>query len=234
MHIIISGYGKMGKVIESILQAKKVDYTISEDVRSIDTIIASESVCIDFTTPEAIKQNYKFLAENFKTTIIGTTGWEDIKDELTNCFRQKGKTLIYASNFSIGMNIFFKIAEMASGFVSSLADYDAYLLEFHHTQKLDTPSGTAKTIARIVAKQMGNPPDVKSIRAGSIPGIHELGFESEIDRITIRHEAFSRNGFAEGAVTAALWSEDINGVYEFNELLETKFKEIISKIFIKQ
>lgn len=224
----------MGRIIETILQYRNINYITSEDVRSIDINTAKQSVCIDFTTPVAIRENYKFLADSFSAVVIGTTGWEDIKNEIINYFRHKNTTLVYASNFSIGVNIFFRLAEISTAFTSFLADYQPYLIEMHHNQKLDAPSGTAKTLADLIRQHTNKKFDVSSVRAGNIPGIHEIGFESEIDRITLRHEAFSRKGFAEGAVSAAVWSENLNGVFEFKSLLDEKFKEIINKIILNK
>lgn len=230
MNVVISGYGKMGRMIEGILLNKQISYITTEDVKSVASDIAKVSVCIDFTTPLAIRDNYIFLADNFNSVVIGTTGWDDIRNDVIEYFNQKNTTLIYASNFSIGVNIFFRLAEITSAFTTSLSDYDPYLIEWHHKQKLDSPSGTANTIADIVSKQTGKKFEISSVRAGNIPGIHELGFESEIDRITLRHEAFSRKGFAEGAVTAAIWTENLNGVFDFKSLLKEKFNEIIKQI----
>lgn len=234
MNIVISGYGKMGRMIEGILQQKQISYITTEDVKSVDRSIARSSVCIDFTTPEAIRENYKFLAESFSAVVIGTTGWNDIKNDVIEYFDQQNTTLIYASNFAIGVNIFFRLAEITSAFTASLSDYDPYLIELHHNQKLDAPSGTAKSIADIVTKQTGKSFEISSVRAGVIPGIHELGFESEIDRITLKHEAFSRKGFAEGAVEAAIWSENLKGVFDFKTLLDDKFNKIINNIYNNQ
>jgi 4-hydroxy-tetrahydrodipicolinate reductase len=226
--IVVSGYGKMGREIESVLLGRGVNSAvITEDICAVPAEKAQNSVCIDFTTPAAFRANYKFIASSFRAAVVGTTGWNDIKDEVRSCFEREGKTLIYASNFSTGVNIFFKLAEISSKLTSALANYDNYILEMHHRQKLDAPSGTAKTIASAVQMQTGKPVEIQAVRAGSIFGIHELGFESVVDRITIRHEAFSRRGFAEGAVMAAEWANEMRGIYEFRELLEEKFKKIL-------
>ena len=227
MKVVISGYGKMGKAVEAVLQDQGVSYVSTEDVASFDSHIADGSVCIEFTTPQAFKRNYRFIADHFRAAVVGTTGWDDIKAEVVDYFEKKSKTLIYASNFSIGVNIFFKLNQIASEILSQMADYDPFILELHHNQKLDAPSGTAKSIGEIVSKNFGKYPDIQSVRAGYIFGIHELGFESNTDRIILKHEAFSRLGFALGAVKAAQWSEQMTGVHEFKELLEAKFEEIL-------
>jgi 4-hydroxy-tetrahydrodipicolinate reductase len=177
----------------------------------------------------AFKENYKYVCDNFKAAVVGTTGWFDIKDEVIKYFKEKNKALIYATNFSIGVNIFFKLTELSSKLFNTLAHYDPYILELHHKQKLDAPSGTAKTLEKIVEEVFNKRVETESIRSGYIKGIHEVGFESEEDGITLKHEAYSRKGFAEGAVMAAEWAEDIKGIYEFKELLEEKFKNILKE-----
>ena len=230
MDIIISGYGKMGKEIETVIKSRdgKCLAKISDGTELKSTKF-EENVCIDFTTPAAFKENYKYICDNFKAGVVGTTGWFDIKDEVLSYFKERNKTLIYATNFSIGVNIFFKITELSSKLINGLAHYDPYILELHHKQKLDAPSGTAKTLEKIVEEIFGKRVEAESIRSGYIKGIHEVGYESEEDGITLKHEAYSRKGFAEGAVTAAEWAEDIKGIYEFKELLEEKFKNILKE-----
>jgi 4-hydroxy-tetrahydrodipicolinate reductase len=229
MNIILSGYGKMGKEIFSLLKERE-DVTLftTEDVCKFDKAIASESVCIDFTTPEAFRNNYRFIADHFRSAVIGTTGWGDIKQEVTDYFREKGKTMIYASNFSIGVNIFFEITRIASAMLASTGNYDPYITELHHKFKLDSPSGTAATIRDIVESETGEKCSIQSVRCGHIPGIHNLGFESEDDRIVMTHEAFSRRGFAAGAIQAAYWSKEQEGVYDFRDLLKEKIKTALS------
>lgn len=228
MKIVLSGYGKMGKEIFSILQDRD-DVTLftTEDVCGFDRAIASESVCIDFTTPDAFRKNYRFIADSFRAAVIGTTGWADIKQEVTDYFREKGKTMIYASNFSIGVNILFEVARITAAMLSAAGNYDPYITEFHHKFKLDSPSGTAGTIRDIVEKETGRKCPVQSVRCGHIPGTHTLGFESEDDRIVLTHEAFSRRGFAAGAVQAAFWASERNGVFDFRELLREKFNKAL-------
>lgn len=219
--IVLSGFGKMGKEIYSILEEREeIALYTSRDICSFDISIASKSVCIDFTTPEAFKNNYKFIADNFYSAVVGTTGWDEIREEVLSYFRERGKSLIYASNFSIGVNLFFELAKLASRLLPSLNNYEQYILEYHHKQKLDSPSGTASLLKRIVQQESGKEVEIQSVRCGYIPGIHTLGFESVDDRITLSHEAFSRRGFANGAVAMAFRSLEVGGVYELRELLQ--------------
>ena len=220
MKIAISGYGKMGHMVEKVLEEKGIECSgKSEDIKTFDKDLAAESVCIDFTTPAAFRENYRFLAENFKAVVVGTTGWNDIRDEVTSYFEKCGTTMIYASNFSIGVNIFFALAGFVSEMMGQTGGYSPYIIEKHHCHKLDAPSGTAKTLGEIVDANMNVHTDIQSVRCGEIPGIHSIGFEGSNDRITITHEAFSREGFAQGAVEAALKTEKFAGVFDFKDII---------------
>ena len=178
----------------------------------------AKAICIDFTTPDAFRQNYRFLAENFKAVVVGTTGWADIREEVVAYFEKCGTTMIWATNFSVGVNVFFAVTDYISKLLADFGGYSPYMVEMHHCHKLDAPSGTAKTLADIVDANMGVQTDVQSVRCGEIPGIHTIGFEGLNDRITMPHEAFSREGFAAGAVEAALKADGLTGVHEFKDL----------------
>lgn len=219
MKILISGYGKMGKMVEKIILSRNIDYAgWSEAVTETDPALAGECVCIDFTTPAAFRANYRFLAENFKAVVVGTTGWSDIKDEVVAYFEKCGTPMIWATNFSVGVNVFFAVTDFISRMLGEFGGYSPYMVEMHHCHKLDAPSGTAKSLAEIVDGNMGVHTDIQSVRCGEIPGIHTVGFEGLNDRITLTHEAFSREGFAAGAVEAALRTEGLSGVHEFKEI----------------
>ena len=226
MKVFISGYGRMGKMVESVLKSRNIECSgVSEDIKSADKAVAGESVCIDFTVPEAFRANYKFIAENFKAAVVGTTGWYDIADEVFAYFEKCGTPLIWASNFSVGVNVFSAAVDLVSKLLAKSGGYSPYIVEKHHCHKLDAPSGTAKTLARDIDLNMGVKTDVASVRVGELAGIHTVGFEGGCDRITLEHEAFSRQGFAEGAVLAAGMADDLakdagrqRNVYEFREL----------------
>ena len=220
MKLYISGYGKMGRMIEKIILDRGLDYAgWSEAVTETDPDLAKQCVCIDFTTPAAFRANYRFLAENFGAVVIGTTGWADIKDEVIAYFEKCGTPMIWASNYSIGVNVFFAVTDYVTRLLGKTGGYSPYMVEMHHCHKLDAPSGTARSLADIVDANMNVETDIQSVRCGEIPGIHTIGFEGLNDRITMTHEAFSREGFAAGAVEAALMTEGITGVHEFRELL---------------
>ena len=219
MKVIISGYGKMGHMIEKELKARGIELVeASEDITATKPEVARECVCIDFTTPDAIRANYKFIAQNFKAAVIGTTGWHDIEVDVKKAFEDAGTPMIYASNFSLGVNALEaavkKVGQMLKG-----NGYTPSIEEIHHIHKLDAPSGTAITIGKIIEESLGEKPEITSVREGEVPGIHTVTLDSSVDKITLRHEAYSREGLAKGAVVAALMTEGLKGVHEFSELL---------------
>ncbi len=219
LKVVISGYGRMGHMIESVLQEKGIVCAgASEDIVSFDDDLARECVCIDFTCPGAFRANYPALASKFKAVVVGTTGWNDIRDEVIRCFEEKGTPMIYSSNYSVGVNVLTAAVEVVSKYLSKAGGYHPYIVEKHHVHKLDAPSGTAKSLAGVVSESFSEKFDVSSVRVGELAGIHTVGFEGENDRITIEHEAFSRRVFAEGAVVAAQMTEGLSGVHEFKEL----------------
>ena len=221
----------MGHMVESVLEERGITCAgCSEDICSVDRNLAAECVCVDFTVPDAFRANYRFIARNFRAAVVGTTGWNDIREEVTAYFRECGTPLIWASNFSVGVNVFTAAVDLVSGLLAKAGGYAPYIVEKHHCHKLDAPSGTARSLASVVEQNMGTNPDVASVRVGELAGIHTVGFEGGCDRITMEHEAFSRRGFAEGAVLAAGMADNLAGsddgtlVYEFKELFIGKLK----------
>ena len=220
MKVIISGYGKMGHMIEGVLQRRGIELVCaSEDICAIPREVARECVCIDFTTPDAFRANYKTLAANFKAVVVGTTGWNDICSEVFAAFEAAGTPMIWASNFSIGVNAFFAAVERACDVLKGQG-YKPHVEEIHHIHKLDAPSGTAKSIAALIADHLGETPEIGAQRIGEVPGTHTAEFLSDVDKLTFTHEAFSRQGFAEGAVVAAVMADGLQrGVHEFKDLI---------------
>lgn len=209
----------MGHMVENALIARGHELVIaSEDITAVEPSVAKECVCIDFTTPDAFRANYRFIAENFKAAVIGTTGWDDILGEVAAAFYAAGTPMIYSSNFSIGVNAVFAALEKV-GAVLKGHGYVPHIEETHHVHKKDAPSGTARTMASIVEDNLGIRPDITSLRIGEVPGTHVVKLKSEVDKIKISHEAFSREGFAEGAVVAAEMTEGLKGVHTFKELI---------------
>lgn len=211
----------MGRMIEKIVAERGLDYAgWSEDIASFDRDTAKDCVCIDFTTPEAFRNNYKAIAENFRAAVVGTTGWYDIKEEVFAYFEKCGTTLVWASNFSIGVIALTAAVGRVSEILAKAGGYSASIVEKHHIHKLDAPSGTALTLAAEVEKHISEPKvEIASVRIGELPGIHTVSFEGLNDRLTLEHEAFSRKGLAEGAVTAAQMTEGLEGVHEFKNLI---------------
>lgn len=217
--VIISGYGRMGHMVEKELLKRGIELVeASENITGTDPAVAKKCVCIDFTTPEAFRANYPFIAQHFKAAVVGTTGWNSIEADVRRAFEQAGTPLIYASNFSLGVNALFAAAAKASALLKG-AGYTPEIEEIHHIHKLDAPSGTAITLGNLVEKTLGEKPQISSVREGEVPGIHTLTLKSDCDVLTLRHEAFSREGLAKGAVVAALMTENVTGVHEFSELL---------------
>lgn len=219
MKAVISGYGKMGHMVEEALRRRGLELACaSEDVCAVPAELASECVCIDFTTPDAFRANYKTIAKNFKAAVVGTTGWYDIKDEVFAEFEKNGTTLIWGSNFSIGVIAFFAgVARTCQ--VLKDHGYAPHVEEIHHIHKLDAPSGTAKSVGGLIEAFLGVKPEIGSQRIGEVPGTHIAEFTSGVDKLTFTHEAFSRQGFADGAVEAAVLTDTVTGVHEFKDLI---------------
>jgi 4-hydroxy-tetrahydrodipicolinate reductase len=222
MKISLIGYGKMGKEVEKILlQRGHTIGTIITNPEDLKSISPNKTVCIDFTTPDAFTKNYKLIADKFAGAVVGTTGWYEILPQVKKYFAAKKKKLIYGTNFSVGVNILFEVTDYASAMLGKF-DYKPYIIELHHKEKKDAPSGTAETLKKIISSNSKSDIPVSSVRRGFIKGIHDIGFESEVDRINIRHEAYSRQGFAMGAVLAAEWIRKVKGIIEFKELFKQK------------
>ena len=219
MKVIISGYGKMGHMIEGVLRRRGIELVCaSEDICAIPKEMAKECVCIDFTTPEAFRANYPVIAANFKAAVVGTTGWYDIKDDVFAAFENAGTPMIWGSNFSVGVLALFAGVERACEVLKGHG-YTPHVEEIHHIHKLDAPSGTAKSIGLLIEGALGEKPEIGSQRIGEVPGTHTATFTSGVDKLSFTHEAFSRQGFAEGAVDAALLTESLTGVHEFKDLI---------------
>lgn len=217
--IALIGYGKMGKEIDSLCRESKnfevISISFGESNKDLDLKgIAKADVAIDFTSKDVILKNIEKVAKLGKNLVIGTTGWYDNLDEVKKLVAKYKIGLIYGSNFSIGANIFFKIAEFSGKLFAKFPEYDAYGLEVHHKMKLDSPSGTALKIASKV-KEL----NFTSIRAGRNPGFHEVVFDSAADGITLSHQAHSRAGFTKGALVAADFILNKKGTYSFEDML---------------
>lgn len=243
MKIALLGYGKMGKMIEQIINernraASKTDLSIvlkvdSENAGKVTASdLAGADVAIDFSIPGAAYPNMLMCFEAGVPVVVGTTGWKDkLGDAKAKCKENDG-ALLYASNFSIGVNIFFEINSRLAGLMNDQRQYDVRIEETHHTQKLDSPSGTAITLAEELLRKITRKENWKnestdkpeelvilSHREPEVPGTHMVRYESEIDSIEITHTAHSRRGFAEGALEAAGWVIGKHGVFTMKDVL---------------
>jgi len=226
MRLGIVGTGKMGAEIEAVAAQRGHDVvwklSSAENAGGAGLTaarMAAADVVFEFTRPAAVAANLMALAALGATVVCGTTGWVQDLPRVTEAFDAGGGALVHAANFSVGVRLFFEVATRAARLYPP-AGYAAYLVEEHHAEKRDAPSGTAKTIAAIFEIETGQTLPVTSVRAGSIPGTHRLVFDSPEDEVEIVHRARSRRGFARGAVWAAERMAGRKGVLEFGQLLE--------------
>ena len=227
MKLAIIGYGAMGQLVAKLAaeQGHEVSVTLnSRDAeRSTEELAGSLRGCdvaIDFSVAAAVIPNVKACASAELPLVEGTTGWQSRLDEAKNVVSQNDGALIYGANFSVGVQVFYRIAASASELFHSLESYDAFIEEAHHKRKRDAPSGTALQLGEIVALHVGREVPVSSTRAGYIPGTHRVGFDSAADQIILEHTARGREGFAAGALLAASWIIGRKGVYEFSEVFD--------------
>jgi 4-hydroxy-tetrahydrodipicolinate reductase len=234
--LALIGYGKMGKLLEELAPVHGFAVTVRLDGRSNgggagvteETFRGAEGkaveVAIDFSVPGAVAANVERLAGLGIPAVVGTTGWQDDLPRLKALVEEReerGAGLLYGANFSVGVQVFYRLAAAAAHLLAAEASYDAWLYEIHHKKKKDAPSGTLKEIQRVLeAAGYDRPIDVASNRAGAIPGTHQIGFDSEADTILLEHRARSRAGFAHGALRAARWMLGRRGVYEFSAVWE--------------
>jgi 4-hydroxy-tetrahydrodipicolinate reductase len=225
MRFGIVGAGKMGCEIEAMAGRRGHDLVWKLDSRANAAAagltperLSQADVVFEFTNPAAAPPNLEALGRAGATVVCGTTGWDRDLSKITEAFRAGGGALVHAANFSVGVRHFFELAKVAAALYPP-AGYAPFLVEEHHAEKRDAPSGTARKIARIVEEGSGEKPPVSSVRAGTIPGTHRLVFESPEDEVELVHRARGRAGFAKGAVWAAERMAGRQGVFEFGELL---------------
>ena len=237
LNLALLGYGKMGRTIAQIAPQRgfQVRLVMDIDANPHAQGITREKfecmdVCLDFTAPDAVVENARRVAEAGCNLVIGTTGWTDRLKEVRQIVEKNGIGLVHAANFSIGVNLFYNAAQAAAKIFAGFPMYEPYITEAHHHTKKDAPSGTAKELKRQVEPLLpGREIPVSSVRAGYIPGTHELGFDSEADTIILRHTARGRQGFAEGALLAARWVVGKKGLFTFSEVLEEEGKRLKGK-----
>ncbi|WP_257666188.1 4-hydroxy-tetrahydrodipicolinate reductase [Parapedobacter tibetensis] len=242
MNITLLGYGKMGQLIEKFALQRGhqihliVDENNRENIRASD--IEGADMAIDFSRPEAAVSNIDLCFKANVPLVVGTTGWYDQLDEIKNRCLDGNKTLLYGSNFSIGINVFFHINKLLAAVMNPYKQYDVQVEEIHHTHKLDAPSGTAITIAEGIIDHTDSKSEwlnnligegeetipkahqllIESHRIDEVPGTHTVLYSSEVDQIEFKHTAHSRAGFALGAIIAAEWLEGKTGFYQVTEM----------------
>ncbi|MCH2031884.1 MAG: 4-hydroxy-tetrahydrodipicolinate reductase [Tenacibaculum sp.] len=230
MKLALLGYGRMGKEIEKIALERGHEIVIKTNGDEAYDISKAD-VAIDFSVPSSAFNNISNCINNNVPVVSGTTGWLDKYDEATNLCKEKKGAFIYASNFSLGVNIFFALNERLADMMKTQNQYSLDIEEIHHTKKLDAPSGTAITLAEGIIENSSkdswdldgektekNIP-IKAVRTPDVPGTHTINYESEVDSIEIKHTAHNRKGFALGAVVAAEWLIGKEGVYSMRDVL---------------
>ncbi|MGN0003234.1 MAG: 4-hydroxy-tetrahydrodipicolinate reductase [Sphingobacterium composti] len=244
MKIVILGYGKMGQLIEKFALKRGHEIALVVDAHNRETLTAEDladaDIAIDFSTPDAALENISLCFEADLPLVVGTTGWYEHLQEVKETCLEANQSLLYGSNFSIGVNIFFHINRLLAKAVSPYQQYDVQVEEIHHIHKLDAPSGTAITIAEGIIdnseikkswvnqvvgsdEEIVNQPNellIESLRIEEVPGTHTVLYSSEVDQIEFKHTAHNRDGFALGAVVAAEWLYGKKGFYQVTEIFD--------------
>ena len=233
MKIALFGYGKMGKIIEKIAEERGHKVVLKIQSAKTNYDIKQADIAIDFSVPSAAVANIKEALNNQLPMVCGTTGWLNHYDEVEKICQSKKGALIYASNFSLGVNLFFELNKKLAKLMSAHPDYNAKIEEIHHTEKKDAPSGTAITLAEALIERssylewcLGKTNESKQLsiqakRIENVPGTHRVLYDSPIDSVEIIHTAKSRHGFGFGAVIAAEWLLGKTGVFSMKDVLNT-------------
>ena len=229
MKIALLGYGRMGKTIEKL--AVERGHSVVKKIDRGDTYdFADADVAIDFSVPDAAVDNISMALKSGVPVVSGTTGWLDRYPEMVALCKENNGAFIYASNFSVGVNIFFELNKKLAQMMKALDSYNVSMTEVHHIHKLDAPSGTAITLAEgiieessktdwILDNEESDKITIKAVREAEVPGTHTITYQSDVDEIKIEHKAHSRNGFALGAIIAAEWLKDKKGVHTMKDVL---------------
>lgn len=247
MNIALLGYGKMGRIIEKIATDRKHDVILKIDFYNQQDLtvenLKKADVAIEFSTPGSVLSNIMHCFDAGVPVIVGTTGWYENLPEIKRQCLQGDHTMLYASNFSVGVNIFFHLNKMLARLMNNYPYYDVQVEEIHHTQKIDSPSGTAITIAEGIIENLDSKKEwvnilssegddsasdsikndqllIESFRIENVPGTHTVIYDSEVDMIELKHTAHNRNGFALGAVLAAEWIQRKKGFFSVEEMFD--------------
>ncbi|MEJ7860255.1 MAG: dihydrodipicolinate reductase C-terminal domain-containing protein [Pyrinomonadaceae bacterium] len=232
MKIGLIGDGKMGNLIASLAIERGFEIVLTIDESDAD-LSAKElaekmkgiNVAIDFSVAEAVQRNVEACLIAGVPLIEGTTGWDAEKELIKNLVEKENGAFVFGANFSIGVNLFYRITDFASKLFGKFEDYEAFIEEQHHSRKRDAPSGTALKLKEIVAKNITKDFSVVATRAGKIPGTHRVGFDGSADQILLEHMARSREGFASGAILAAEWIVGRKGFFEFTDIMDEILKK---------
>ena len=226
MKLALIGYGAMGKLIRTLAADKGHEITAVIDdadarlsAAELSEKIAGADVAIDFTVAVAVRRNVEACVLASVPLVEGTTGWNEERPEIERIVSEGNGAMVFGANFSIGVNLFYRIAEYAAELIAKFPEYEAFIEEQHHSRKKDSPSGTALKLKEIVSKHISQEFSVSATRAGNIPGTHQVGFDGPADQILLKHTARSREGFAAGALLAADWIVEKKGCYEFGDVI---------------
>jgi 4-hydroxy-tetrahydrodipicolinate reductase len=244
LKIALIGYGKMGRIMHELSKQMPIEVVALIDplqagcAREITAeTLKDAQVCVEFSHPSAVVDNISKICSLGRNLVVGTTGWNDKLEVVKALVEKSGIGMVYGSNMSIGMNLFYEIVAKAANEFSRYDEYDVYGLELHHRQKADSPSGTAKELGKILLNNIKTKTSLledkadgkikpeelhfASLRAGFIPGTHTVGFDSEADTIELTHRARNRTGLAMGALKAALWIDGKQGFYSFTDFIRS-------------
>lgn len=232
MKVALIGYGAMGKLIANLLENQGDEVAVIIDYKDANLSAAElaeklkgADAAIDFSTAEAVLRNVEACLWAKVPLIEGTTGWNSEKETVKNLVEQHDGTFVFGANFSLGVNLFYRIVAHAAELFAKFPDYETFIEERHHSRKIDAPSGTALKLKDVVSQHITKDFSVSATRAGNIPGTHIVGFDGTADSIELTHTARSREGFAAGAILAAKWAVGAKGFYEFTEVLDGILKE---------
>ena len=227
MKIALIGHGAMGKLIKTFAENKNYEIPVVIDEsdanlspRKLAAKLKDAHAAIDFSVAEAVKRNVQACCLARIPLVEGTTGWNSEKQNIKNLIEEHNGAIVFGANFSISVNLFYRITDFASELFSKFEDYEAFIEEQHHSRKKDVPSGTALKLKDIVTEHIEKGFSVSATRAGNIPGTHRVGFDGVADQILLEHFARSREGFASGAILAAEWIVGRKGFYEFTDVME--------------
>lgn len=222
MRIALIGYGVMGQLVAG--QVRKAGDEMGVVFTSKESVLADKlqghDVAIDFSVGEAVLRNIEACAHAKVPLVEGTTGWKQHEAAAQQIINEHSSAMVYGANFSIGVNVFYRIVKHAAALFAAVDGYAPFIEEAHHNRKRDAPSGTALKLRDLMSEKLGPDIPTSSTRAGYIPGTHRVGFDSEADQVLLTHTARSRQGFASGALLAAHWITGRTGVFEFGEVME--------------